>query len=218
VSQFSRHELHEHFRIPLEKMIVVPPGCDHLLTVKPEQGILERNSLESGKYVLGVGSRSPIKNFEGLARAWNLLARSDMKLAVAGGTNSRIFGDHSAREQRNIHWLGYVSDGALRTLYENAAVFVYPSFYEGFGLPPIEAMGCGCPVVVSNSSALPESCGAAALYCNPSAAHDIAAKISDILDNSSLAEEMRRKGRERASQFTVRRAAESLWSELSKNV
>ncbi len=112
--------------------------------------------------------------------------------------------------------MGYVSDGELRTLYENASAFVYPSFYEGFGIPPLEAMTCGCPVVVARSSALPESCGDAALYCDPSNPEDIAEKVGSLLDNPTLVEQMRSLGRLRAAQFTNQAAASQLWSEIQK--
>jgi glycosyltransferase involved in cell wall biosynthesis len=86
--------------------------------------------------------------------------------------------------------LGYVSDGELRALYESASIFVYPSFYEGFGIPPVEAMTCGCPVLVDPSSALPESCGDAALYYDPSSPDDISEKIASLLDSPKVALEL----------------------------
>ena len=216
VSQFSKQELYEHLSVPLEKMTVIPPGCDHLLKIAPNPDILNRFGLEPGKFILGVSSQSTIKNFEGLARAWKLLARPDMKLAIAGGTNSRLFGRGAAALDGCAVPLGYVSDGELRALYESASVFVYPSFYEGFGIPPVEAMGCGCPVVVARSSALPEACGDAALYCDPSNPADIASKIATLLDNPKLRCELSMMGKLRAHQFTTRQTATLLWSEILK--
>jgi glycosyltransferase involved in cell wall biosynthesis len=214
VSDFSRSELHRHFAIPLEKMLVIPPGCDHLLNVAPVTDVLSRFDLNPGNYVLGVSSRSPIKNFQGLIQAWSLLRRSGMKLAIAGMTNKRVFKHSGPDPLNNVSWLGYVSDNELRALYENAALFVYPSFYEGFGYPPLEAMSCGCPVVVARASALPESCGDAAVYCDPSSPDDIARCIGSVLDDPQLAAELREKGRLRAAQFTIRKTASLLWAEL----
>jgi glycosyltransferase involved in cell wall biosynthesis len=145
-------------------MTVIPPGCDHLLKTPPSPDTLKRYDLEPRKYILGVSSQSPVKNFEGLVRAWKLLGRPELKLALAGLANSRVFGSRTSSLDDRTVWLGYVSDGELRALYESASIFVYPSFYEGFGIPPVEAMTCGCPVLVDPSSALPESCGDAALY------------------------------------------------------
>lgn len=216
ISDFSKQELHQYFSVPLEKMSVIPPGCDHLLKIESDLGILNRSGLESGKFILGVSSQSPNKNFAGLARAWKLLARPEMKLAIAGGTNSRLFGNGAVELDGCPVQLGYVSDGELRALYENASVFVYPSFYEGFGIPPVEAMGCNCPVVVARTSALPEACGDAALYCDPSSPEDIARNIASVLDNPQLADELRLRGKRQAAKFTMRKTAAQLWSEVNR--
>lgn len=216
VSEFSRTELHRYFGIPMRKISVIPPGCDHLTKVPSDPLILGRAGLSPGKFILGVSSQSPIKNFEGLVRAWKELGRTDLSLAIAGKANSRVFQGNGIADDPAVVRLGYVSDGELRTLYENAAVFVYPSYYEGFGIPPVEAMTCGCPVVAAHGSSLPEACGNAALYCDPSSPEDIAAKIASILDNAKLAEELRMLGRQRGLQFTTRSAALQLWTEIER--
>lgn len=214
VSQFSKHELHRYFSIPVGKMSVIHPGCDHLLKTPPDSGVLRKFNLRPGSFVLGVSSLSPIKNFDGLIRSWNLLKRSDMKLAIAGMANSRVFQKRALEHEGDVAWLGYVSDEELRALFEAASLFVYPSFYEGFGYPPLEAMSCGCPVIVARSSALPESCGDAAVYCDPSDAENIARNIRSVLDSPRLSEELRQKGLRHAAQFTMRRTASTLWNEL----
>lgn len=214
VSQFSKEEIKRYCAIPSEKIVVVHPGCDHLLKVPANDEVLKRFGLESGRFVLGVSSRSPIKNFEGLAQAWRLLGRRELKLAIAGRTNGRVFRNSDQNSDSAINWLGYVSDGELRALYEAAAVFVYPSFYEGFGYPPLEAMSCGCPVLVSKCSALPESSGDAAVYCDPSSPEDIADKIASIVGDSSYSRMLREKGKQHAAQFTIRATASRLWDEI----
>jgi glycosyltransferase involved in cell wall biosynthesis len=216
VSEFSKNELHTYFSIPLGKLVAIPPGCDHLLRVPPSPEIMERFSLEPGKFILGVSSQSPIKNFEGLAKAWKLLGRPELKLAIAGQTNRRVFRNDGGMVDGRVVSLGYVSDAELRALYKHASVFVYPSFYEGFGIPPMEAMTCGCPVVVARSSALPESCGDAALYCDPLSPEDIAEKVALLLDNQILVEQMRSLGTRQAAQFTNQATASRLWSEIQK--
>jgi len=215
VSRFSKQELHEHFSIPLDKMTVISPGCDHLLKTRPSPDILKRFDLEPQNYILGVSSKSPIKNFDGLARAWKLLGRPGLKLAIAGKAN-RIFVQEAAQQDSEVAWLGYVSDGELRALYEGACAFVYPSFYEGFGIPPLEAMACKCPVVVARSSSLPESCGGAALYCDPLSPADIAQKIAFLLDDPELTERMRTLGSLWSAGFTAQRTASLLWAEIQK--
>src|SRR5207253_1940106 len=117
-------------------------------------------------YVLAVGSLTPNKNFNGVVRAATLLGDLDCKIVAAGGANTRVFNGVALADDALI-MAGYVTDGELHALYENAACFIFPSFYEGFGLPPLEAMHCGCPVIVSDRASLPEVCGEAAVYCDP---------------------------------------------------
>jgi glycosyltransferase involved in cell wall biosynthesis len=105
---------------------------------------------------------------------------------------------------------GYVTNGELRALYESAACFVFPSFYEGFGLPPLEAMHCGCPVVVSDRASLPEVCGSAAVYCDPDDPADIAKQLRLVLTSPTLRSELRAAGIERARQFSWRKSAAQL--------
>ena len=214
VSKFSKHELHKYFSISLDKMVVISPGCDHLLRFIPDLSILDRFDLIAGKFVLGVSSLSPIKNFGGLIRAWGLVDRADLKLAIAGKTNNDVFHEGADVTGTGVVSLGYVSDEELRALYENASAFVYPSFYEGFGLPPLEAMGCGCPVIVARSSALPEACGNAAIYCDPSDPEDIAEKICSLLDDPVLTKNLSILGLRRSSQFTTQETASLLWAEI----
>ena len=219
VSEFSKNELHRYFAIPLEKMQVARQGYEQILSVQPDSGILTKNGLRSKEFVLAVSSRSPIKNFDTLAAAWKLMKRPDMKLAVAGGYNRRIFGKEVEHNYGDgVTFLGYVSDAELRCLYENAACFVYPSSYEGFGLPPLEAMACGCPVIVSDTSALPETCGYGALYCNPLDVQDIALKIATLLDDPELSMELRAKGKQRIQEFSYRSCAEAIWLTVSQHI
>lgn len=215
VSQFSKGELQHYFSIRPVKLSVISPGCDHLSKTVPDLRILNRFNLKPGKFILGVSSQSPIKNFAGLAESWGLLERRGIRLAIAGKTNDRIFRQIQPKSEEDIAWLGYVTDEELRALYENAALFAYPSFYEGFGYPPLEAMYFGCPVVVGRSSALPETCGDAAVYCEPSDPHDIARSIAAVLDSPELAADLRENGKRRAAQFTMKKTAMKLWAEIS---
>ncbi len=124
---------------------MVAPVCNYLLDVAADPTILSKAGLVKGQDVLGVSSQSINKNFEGLRKAWAMVDFNGMKLAIAGGSNKRLFGSENSVTGEGVVKLGFVSDGELRSLYENAALFVYPSYYEGFGLPPMEAMTCGCP-------------------------------------------------------------------------
>jgi glycosyltransferase involved in cell wall biosynthesis len=126
---------------------------------------------------------------------------------LAGGTARHVFGDRRVSTVHpRVRDLGYVTDGQLRALYENAACLVQPSLYEGFGLPPLEAMACGCPVVASRAASLPEVCGDAAIYCDPHDPRDIARCIQEVLE-PTLSKDLRARGARRAKQFTWRGAA-----------
>jgi glycosyltransferase involved in cell wall biosynthesis len=207
VSEFSRLELVRHLGIAPNRITVIPNGGEHILAHPADPGVLGRLGL-AGRYVLAVSSQSPHKNFGGIMAALAHV-RQDFQLVFAGGTNSRVF-RLSATLPGKAYLAGRVTDGELRALYENAACFVYPSFYEGFGLPPLEAMACGCPVIASRAASLPEVCGDAAMYCDPRDPMDIARAIDAVLGNPELRADLRRRGPERAARFTWDKAARSL--------
>jgi len=121
-----------------------------------------------------------------------------------GGKNARIFNSDLSEQQprsERVVWAGFVTDGELKALYENAGCLVFPSLYEGFGLPPLEAMYCGCPVVASSRTSIPEVCGDAALYCDATSANDIAEKISLMMTDDVLRQRYKAMGYERAREF-----------------
>jgi glycosyltransferase involved in cell wall biosynthesis len=123
-----------------------------------------------------------------------------------------VFGKHDpvGAPEPNIKYVGYISDEQLKALYQNAACFLYPSIYEGFGIPPLEAMRYGCPALVGKSAALPEVCGDAALYCDPYSQDDIARKLRSLLDSPELRAELKRKGIAHAEQYRWSRSAEMM--------
>lgn len=217
VSKFSASELMKYIggRAAARIEIIYESG-EHILRVPSERGVLSRLSLNNRPYVLAVGNRSPNKNFAGIVKAAELLSGHDITVVAAGGGNSRVFAG-APLSGKNLVMAGYVSDGELRALYENAVCFVYPSFYEGFGIPPLEAMHCGCPVVTSNSSAIPEVCGEAALYCDPSDPKDIAHQVERVLSSRALRSELRQAGYERTRGFSWAAAASQLEGILSCN-
>ncbi len=206
-SKFSAQELHRYCRIDERKLRVIPLGVEHIRSVVPDYSVLDRHELGRRPFVLGVSSLNPNKNLHGIAAAVRLLGERDYDVVIAGGANPRVFAEMDGGVPANVRYLGYVTDSELRALYDRASCFVYPSFYEGFGLPPLEAMACGCPVIVSNTASLPEVCGRAALYCNPATPADIANKIDAVMRNPVLQSEMRRRGLEQVREFTWERCA-----------
>ena len=209
VSRFSAGELMKLVGGRADRVELIQGAGDHILRAQADRRVIERLGLAGQRYVLAVGSRTPNKNFSGVARAAALLTDLGCKVVAAGGSNTRVFNGVEL-DNESLVLAGYVTDGELRALYENAACFVFPSLYEGFGLPPLEAMLCGCPVVVSDRASLPEVCGEAALYCNPDDPTDIAAKLRRVLNSQLLQTELREAGRMRAREFSWSRAATQL--------
>ncbi len=147
-----------------------------------DPSVLAQYGLSGKRYVFALGSISVNKNFGLVVEAFNRLGRSDLTLAVAGGQNASVFANVELADSADLVRLGYISDAALRALYENALCFVLPSLYEGFGIPPVEAMLCGCPAIVSTAPALVETCGDAALACDPYRPEELAARIAALAD------------------------------------
>lgn len=206
VSRFSADELRRHFGVPARRIEVIPEGGEHILQAPPDRTVLERLSLDGQRFVLAVGSQSRNKNFAAVLQAMDLLDDPSVLLVAVGGGDTRIYAGADVAHPR-LRRTGYVTDAQLRALYEAAACFVFPSFYEGFGLPPLEAMNCGCPVIVSSRASLPEVCGEAALYCNPDDPATLAAQLRRLLGSAALRDELRAAGQVRARQLSWDRAA-----------
>jgi glycosyltransferase involved in cell wall biosynthesis len=162
-----------------------------------------------------VSSQNPNKNFSAVAEALKLLGTDAPPCVIVGQPRSDIFagGLHGSP---TLRFCGYVSDDALKALLDNALCLIYPSFYEGFGLPPLEAMARGCPVISSSTSALPETCGGAAMYCDPADPASLADAIKKVAKDAALRASMSLTGRERAATYRwsetagcVKRAIES---------
>ncbi|HVY81612.1 MAG TPA: glycosyltransferase family 1 protein [Steroidobacteraceae bacterium] len=214
VSRFSASELMRHVGRRASGIELIPGAGEHVLRAAADKRILQRIGIADRPYVLAVGSNTPNKNFSGVVRAMSLLTDLDCRVVAAGGANPRVFGGVDLARDALV-MAGYVTDGELRALYENAACFVFPSFYEGFGLPPLEAMHCGCPVVVSDRASLPEVCADAAVYCDPDDPADIARQLRLVLTTASLRRELREAGFARARCFSWQRSADRLDELLS---
>jgi glycosyltransferase involved in cell wall biosynthesis len=211
VSQYSADRIAHHFGVRREAIRVIPNGADHILEIVPDPAILARAGLQSRPFFLTVGSANPNKNLAGAIEAFARLGRSDVDLVIVGGRADHIFaGGGGASSAPGVKHLGYVSDGELRSLYEAALGFVFPSFLEGFGVPAIEAMLLGCPVAASNASALPEVCGDAVLYFVPQDIDSIAAALQTLVEDGDLRADLVVRGRAHAAHYTWERSARAL--------
>jgi glycosyltransferase involved in cell wall biosynthesis len=216
VSDASKRDILHLFNVPPEKIVVVYNAIDaHFsLTPAPEAvaRVRERYQLNH-RFVLYVGNIKPHKNLVRLIEAFNELRSGDLedvKLLIIGDEISKLpalrRAVHRHKLHKHVRFLGYVPDDQLAVLYRLAAVFVFPSLYEGFGLPPLEAMASGTPVVTSNVSSLPEVVGDAAVLVDPHDVDSIVAGLRSVLTDPVRAEEMRRKGLERAREFSWERS------------
>lgn len=209
VSEFSKAELLSYKMGVCEKMSVIHNGINAQAFSDHDRKV----PVDSQKYVLSVGSRDPRKNVSRLLKAWETIPsdlKRGLKLVIAGGGVSGFAREVLGDVPGDVVFLGYVAEQDLASLYAHAVIFVYPSIYEGFGFPPLEAMACKTPVIVSNAASLPEICGDAALYCDPFDVESIADKIIQLLDDPSMQEQLSRKGLERVKEFTWQKAATEL--------
>lgn len=211
-SFFSKAELIKYLGVKQDNLRVTYLGKEHILAIDPDESILSSHKLKSNQYILAVSSMNPNKNFGSIIKAIKLLKKESFDIVIAGGMNPKIFGNSTMPFPDNVKYVGNVSDAELRALYEHASCFVYPSYYEGFGLPPLEAMSLGCPVIVSNTTSLPEVCREAALYCNPSDPQDIANKIQSIMETPKLRGDLREKSLQQIRYFSWNNCAEETWS------
>ena len=165
------------------------------------------------KYILYVGSISKSKNITNLIEVVNNINKRNKKISlyIVGSYNPKIFYSNYITNYEYVKFIGQVNDvDTLIAYYQNAIAFVFPSLYESFGIPPIEAQACGCPVLCSNVTSLPEICGNGALYFDPMNIYDMETKIELILNNENLQNELRLKGFENIKRFSWERSAKQI--------
>jgi glycosyltransferase involved in cell wall biosynthesis len=202
VSEFSKRELAELLGLPAERIEVVPNGVDERFSPAADAApARERLGLER-PYVLAVGTASARKGLHLLGEASRRLERAGTELVVAGSDRGYLRGGDAVPGRR----LGYVDDALLPGLYAGARALVVPSVHEGFGLPALEAMASGAPVVAAARGALPETCGDAALLVEPEPAA-FAAALERVTSDDALRERLTTAGLERAAGFTWERTA-----------
>lgn len=211
VSEFSRGELAARCGIPLGKIEVVSPSAQHILEVTPDDTILGRFRLRDRGFALCVGSVQENKNLGVVEEAGRHLKAAPFDMVVVGGRGQSAF-RNSTIGSGWTKFLGRVSDAELSALYHHAFCFVAPSRYEGFGIPAVEAMHCGCPILGARAAAIPETCGDAALYFNPTRAGDLAARLQYLYGNPAEQHRLRQLGYGRAADYNWRASAHRFWN------
>ena len=218
ISEFSKNEIIELLGVNQRKITIAHPGVDsRFRPLNPDQlaPLLKTRSLKPGGYILSVGTLEPRKNLLTLFKAYELLPdrmKRNWPLVVVGmvGWKERaIVKEMDALIRKgNLIPLGYLSDEQLAVVYAGAKLFVYPSLYEGFGIPPLEAMACGIPVVSSNRTSLPEVVGQAGVMVEPEDIQSMAQALESVLADSLKCSKMSRLGLQQASKFTWNACAE----------
>ncbi|MDA8233630.1 MAG: glycosyltransferase family 1 protein [Clostridia bacterium] len=217
VSKWSQRDLEKILKVPAEKITITYEAPEPIYRPLPKgetQKVLREKYGLTKDYILYIGGFGPRKNVKGLINAYNEVYKDindDVKLVFVGKqakdfTELTMLIEALGLEERVI-WTGFAPVQDLPYLYNGARVFVYPSFYEGFGLPPLEAMACGTTTITSNVSSIPEVVGKSALLVNPYNTVELAEALYRLLNNPQLAAEYGQKGLRRAKMFTWEKTA-----------
>ena len=183
VSHFSAREIADILKLPESAVGVFYNGVNHMHRLKPDAAIVEKLGLQQTPYFLCIGSLTKNKNVQLAVDALSQIDNRDIRLVVVGGGNQKIFGSEQRNNAQNVIFTGRLTDAEIASLLLNTKAFVFPSIYEGFGLPPLEAMALGCPVLASNAPAVMEVCTSHATYFDPTNAKQLAALMQTCLDN-----------------------------------
>lgn len=209
VSNFTKCELMKYKNIHEDKMIPVYNGVEPGWFMIPSE-----EKVHSKPYILYVGNVKPHKNLKSLVKAFEKIKdKISHDLVIVGKKEGFIVGDDEVTKIATtlgdrVYFTGYIDDDMLMQYYAQADVFVFPSMYEGFGLPPLEAMAAGCPTIVSNRASIPEICKEASLYCDPLDIDKMAETILSLIADDELKASLIVKGKEVAKQFSWEKSAE----------
>ena len=206
VSDHSKRDLQRHLHVPIKKITTAYNAVD----INSWNCHQSQPCPHPWPFILAVGALEPRKNLARLIAAFLKLKDKNLRLVIVGDENQEVFkqksfpaqdGRFTPDEMQKIIFTGYLEDQQLSTLYSHAACFCYPSLYEGFGLPPLEAQAQGCPVIVSNRASLPEVFRKSALYCDPENINDIKEKLGSVLDDDSLRQSLISSGFDNLNRF-----------------
>lgn len=212
VSEFSKKEIVDTLGINAEKIHVVHSNVPFHNKPSKEEILSFTRNPEAERYILAVSSMDPRKNFVRLVEAFDKIKDKSVKLYIIG-MSFKAFNTPDLQRLigENVHLPGYIPDEKLQTMYQNALLSVYPSLYEGFGLPPLESMTYGCPVINSDIPALREVSQDAALYVDPYNVEDITQKIEQLLVDEPLRKELQEKGLLQIKKYSWDKSAKQVY-------
>jgi len=224
VSENTKKDLIKKFKVPSEKIEVMHCAasadfCPINTTEEKVKELKEKISIPE-KFFLTVGTVQPRKNYEALLQAFAMFYEKNKNyhLIIVGNSGwgksdfSKII--EANYLQKHVHLLGYITSKNLNFLYNTAQAFIFPSLYEGFGIPPLEAMKAGCPIIASNTSSIPEVLGEAAIYCDPRSPAEFAFAMEKIISNEELKADLINKGRIQSKKFNWENSAQVLYNLL----
>jgi len=207
-SEFSRSEISAHYGHPASNIHILPSAVDERF----QPFCVDADTRGTAPYLLAVSSPSTHKNFARMVAAFlRIEGHDDVELRIIGDSN-RVFSGtlHDVEGSRRIRNLGRLPDEALVEAYQGAAAFVFPSVYEGFGIPPLEAQACGCPVIAARAASIPEVLGESALYFDPLDVADITRAMERILSDRALRLDLRQRGKANVARYSWHTSARQL--------
>ena len=222
ISEYTKSRILHHTGIDESKISVIKNGVDDRFFIQSEKDfksyIMPKYKLPSERYILTVSSIEPRKNIGSLLRAWEKIQHKiddDIWLVLVGRQNPKVFSDAGLNNiPERVCFTGFVEDEDLAAIYQNTLLFSYVSLYEGFGLPPLEAMAAGVPVLTSNTTSIPEVVGDKAVIVNPLSVSEIAENLLVLLGSDLLRNKLSLAGIEHAKQFSWKTAAEQTFNLL----
>lgn len=216
VSDFSRDEIATILRRPAAEIEVFANGREHIYRQTPDERIVTKLGVASRPYFLFVGSPSPSKNLSRAIQAFASLRRAEAAFVIVGNLNKSVFCGDSSGQTENVIMAGRLSDAEVAALYRGARALVFPSLYEGFGIPPLEAMTLGCPVIASDIPPVREVCGDAVVYFDPTSVAEIGRCMTLVLDNAALRAELVEKGLAQGVNFSWWQTANKLLGKMEE--
>lgn len=217
VSKFSRGELGTVFGVAPGTVPVLYNATDHFSGVTPDESVLQRLGLEGTNFFFMLGTLKPNKNVDFAIRSFDALGDRGWKLVIAGALDkSGVFKADAPASAENLIFTGRLTDAEIVALERHARAFVFPSLYEGFGIPPLEAMTQGCPVLAADIPAVREACGDAALYFDPRDRASLEEALRRVMDAEGDSLGLAEKGRANLARFSWDKSAETLLGTLSE--